>query len=37
MYTAPKLKSYSAAALDKAVEKLLASVKHEAEAIRTEG
>ena len=37
MYTVPKLKSYSAAALDKAVEKLLASVKHEAEAIRTEG
>src|SRR5260370_3297703 len=37
MYTVPKRKSYCAAALDNAVEKLLASVKHEAEAIRTEG
>ena len=36
MYTVPKLKSYSAAALDKAVEKLLAALKQEARRSRTE-
>src|SRR6266436_2289790 len=36
MYTVPKLKSYSAAALDKAVEKLLAALKQEAAAAKNE-
>ena len=36
MYTVPKLKSFSAAALDKAVEKLLAALKQEAAAVKTE-
>jgi len=36
MYTVSKLKTYTAAALDKAVEKLLAALKEEAGAIRTE-
>ncbi len=36
MYTVPKLKSYTAAALDKAVEKLRAALDEEAKAIRTE-
>ena len=36
MYTVPKLKSFSAAALDKAVEKLLAALKQEAEAVKNE-
>jgi phenylalanyl-tRNA synthetase alpha chain len=35
-YTVPKLKSYSAAALDKAVEKLLAALKQEAAAVKNE-
>jgi phenylalanyl-tRNA synthetase alpha chain len=36
MYTVPKLKSCSAAALDKAVEKLLAALKQEAAAVKNE-
>ena len=36
MYTVPKLKSYSAAALDKAVEKLRAALKQEAMAVKSE-
>ena len=36
MYTVPKLKNFSAAALDKAVEKLLAALKQEASAVKTE-
>ena len=36
MYTVPKLKSFSAAALDKAVEKLLAALKQEAAAVKNE-
>ena len=36
MYTVPKLKSYSAAALDKAVEKLRAALSEEAKAVKTE-
>ena len=36
MYTIPKLKSFSAAALDKAVEKLLAALKQEAAAVKSE-
>jgi phenylalanyl-tRNA synthetase alpha chain len=36
MYSVPKLKSFTAAALDKAVEKLLAALKQEASAIQTE-
>jgi phenylalanyl-tRNA synthetase alpha chain len=36
MYTVPKLKSFSAVALDKAVEKLVAAQNKEADAIRTE-
>jgi phenylalanyl-tRNA synthetase alpha chain len=36
MYTVPKLKSFSAAALDKAVEKLLAALKQEAERAKDE-
>jgi phenylalanyl-tRNA synthetase alpha chain len=36
MYSVPKLKSFTAAALDKAVEKLLAAVKEEASAVKTE-
>ena len=36
MYTIPKLKSFSAAALDKAVEKLLAALKQEAGAVKSE-
>ncbi len=36
MYTVPKRKSYSAAALDKAVEKLLAALKQEAAAAKNE-
>src|SRR5438876_3773152 len=35
MYTVPKLKSYSAAALDKAAEKLRAALSEEAKAIKT--
>ena len=35
-YTVPKLKSYSAAALDKAVEKLLTALKQESAAVRNE-
>ncbi len=35
-YTVPKLKSYSAAALDKAAEKLLAALKQEAAAVKNE-
>jgi phenylalanyl-tRNA synthetase alpha chain len=35
-YTVPKLKSYSAAALDKAVEKLRAALSEEAKAVKTE-
>ena len=35
-YTVPKLKSYSAAALDKAVEKLLAALKQESAAVKNE-
>ncbi len=35
-YTVPKLKSFSAAALDKAAEKLLAALKQEASAVKTE-
>jgi phenylalanyl-tRNA synthetase alpha chain len=36
MYSVPKLKSFTAAALDKAVEKLLAALKEEASAVKTE-
>src|SRR3954470_19070479 len=36
MYSVPKLKSFTTAALDKAVEKLLAAVKQEASAVKTE-
>jgi phenylalanyl-tRNA synthetase alpha chain len=36
MYTVPKLKSFSAAALDKAGEKLLAALKQEATAVKNE-
>jgi len=36
MYTVPKLKSFSAAALDKAVEKLLAALKQEAASAKNE-
>jgi len=36
MYTVPKLKSYSAAALDKAVEKLRAALDEEAKAVKNE-
>ena len=36
MYSVPKLKSFSAAALDKAVEKLLAALKQEAAAVKSE-
>ena len=36
MYTVPKLKSFSAAALDKAVAKLLAALKQEAAAVKAE-
>jgi phenylalanyl-tRNA synthetase alpha chain len=36
MYTVPKLKSYSAAALDKAVEKLRSALGEEAKAVKTE-
>ena len=36
MYNVPKLKSYSAAVLDKAVEKLLAALKQEAMAVKNE-
>jgi phenylalanyl-tRNA synthetase alpha chain len=36
MYTVPKLKSFSAAGLDKAVEKLLAALKQEAAAVKNE-
>jgi phenylalanyl-tRNA synthetase alpha chain len=36
MYTVPKLKSFSAAALDKAGEKLLAALKQESAAVKTE-
>jgi len=36
MYTVPKLKSYSAAALDKAVEKLRAALEEEAKAVKSE-
>jgi phenylalanyl-tRNA synthetase alpha chain len=36
MYSVPKLKSFSEAALDKAVVKLLAALKEEAEALRSE-
>jgi len=36
MYAVPKLKSYSAAALDKAVEKLRAALKDEVRAVKTE-
>jgi phenylalanyl-tRNA synthetase alpha chain len=36
MYSVPKLKSFAAAALDKAVEKLLSSLKEEASAVKTE-
>ena len=36
MYTVPKLKSFSAAALDKAVEKLLAALKTESKAVNSE-
>jgi phenylalanyl-tRNA synthetase alpha chain len=36
MYTVPKLKSFSAAALDKAVEKLLAALKQEAAGVKSE-
>ncbi len=36
MYSVPKLKSFSAAALDKAVEKLLAALKQEASAVKNE-
>src|ERR1700680_2001243 len=35
-YTVPKLKSYTAAALDKAVEKLRSALRAEAEALRSE-
>jgi len=35
-YTVPKLKSFSAAALDKAAEKLLAALKQESAAVKTE-
>jgi phenylalanyl-tRNA synthetase alpha chain len=35
-YTVPKLKSFSAAALDKAVDKLLAALKQEAAAVKNE-
>ena len=36
MYSAPKLKSFSEAALDKAVEKLLAALKTESKAVKNE-
>jgi len=36
MYSVPKLKSFTAAALDKAAEKLLAALKQEASAVKTE-
>jgi phenylalanyl-tRNA synthetase alpha chain len=36
MYSVPKLKSFTAAALDKAVEKLLAALKQEAAAVKSE-
>ncbi len=36
MYTVPKLKSYTAAALDKAVEKLRAALSEEAKAVESE-
>jgi phenylalanyl-tRNA synthetase alpha chain len=36
MYTVPKLKSFSEAGLNKAVEKLLAALKHEASAVKNE-
>jgi phenylalanyl-tRNA synthetase alpha chain len=36
MYTVPELKSFSAAALDKAVEKLLAALKQEAAGVKSE-
>jgi phenylalanyl-tRNA synthetase alpha chain len=36
MYTVPKLKSYSAASLDKAVEKLRAALSEEAKAVKSE-
>jgi phenylalanyl-tRNA synthetase alpha chain len=36
MYTVPKLKSYTAAALDKAVEKLLAALATESKAVKNE-
>jgi phenylalanyl-tRNA synthetase alpha chain len=36
MYSVPKLKSFSAAALDKAAEKLLAALKQEAAAVKNE-
>src|SRR5258708_3319769 len=36
-YTVPKLKSYTAAALDKAVEKLLAALAAESKAVENEG
>ncbi|MGA9800122.1 MAG: phenylalanine--tRNA ligase subunit alpha [Terriglobales bacterium] len=36
MYTVPKLKSFSAGALDKAVEKLLAALKQEAAAVKSD-
>src|SRR4029077_3810448 len=36
MYTVPKLKSYTAAALDKAVEKLRAALNDEAKAVKNE-
>jgi phenylalanyl-tRNA synthetase alpha chain len=36
MYSVPKLKNFSAAALDKAVEKLMAALKQEATAVKSE-
>ncbi|MGC2182341.1 MAG: phenylalanine--tRNA ligase subunit alpha [Terriglobales bacterium] len=36
MYTVPRLKSFSAASLDKAAEKLLAALKQEAAAVKSE-
>jgi phenylalanyl-tRNA synthetase alpha chain len=36
MYSVPKLKSFTPAALDKAVERLLAALKQEASAVKTE-
>src|SRR5271165_143210 len=36
MYTVPKLKSFSVAALDKAVEKLIAALEQESRAVKNE-